>query len=720
MDIVERLTLEAVQEDTMIASEHRQRYEFAARLVPGAARVLDLCCGSGYGSEMLAAAAGQVTGVDRDAATIERARVSVGARVPNVSFEIAEAVEFLERDVAGRFDVAVCFEGLEHLSDLDRALVRLRDHASRGMRLIASVPNDRLSGVRNPFHVTMFGYDEAREAFAGFPSVVILPQFLAEGAVINPAGAAGAEDPQVELSLLDRGEPEYANHFLICAGFDAETVRRTHAGRLLLSASPIFNRWSEGLKQGILDLRRENARLGRARLGKAGSAAATALAAVQDREQRIAGLEHQIRELERAAIELEARLAAGEPPRSAPPACSRTIETRPGHLVRVQGEPDPNSWEHRRRRAAEVLLPWVEASAPLAGRIVLEYGCGNAAVSCAVAERAERVIGLDIDEASVREGREHVRERGLGNVELAHHPVEGILEAASALRGRVDVFLLYAVLEHLTVSERLAILRLAREVLPPDGAIVVCETPNRLTWFDHHTAQMPFLHLLPEELALEYFPRSARAQFTSAIAEALARGRPEAERTLIRWGRGVSFHELEVVFGELSSHVLSSSWEPGLSGERPVYSEELALARFLDRWRPDLDASWSRRWLDVVLSPEPLARRPALLRPWTAETVQSRDVGLTAQDTLRFSGPGAMLGFELPHPTDRLVIDVLSRDWRAMTLWLRAAGGETIALSHSAPQGERAQAQVRLQRPGASFTLEASDACEVGWIAYDA
>ena len=49
---------------------------------------------------------------------------------------------------------------------------------------------------------------------------------------------------------------------------------------------------------------------------------------------------------------------------------------------------DPNSWEIRRRRAAEVLIPWIEQTVPLAGKTVLEYGCGNAAVSCAFAERA--------------------------------------------------------------------------------------------------------------------------------------------------------------------------------------------------------------------------------------------------------------------------------------------------------------------------------------------
>src|ERR1700733_10089782 len=112
MDIVERLTLEAAAADTMIACEHRQRYEFAASLCAGK-RVLDLCCGTGYGTAILAAEATEVVGVDNDAATVELAAASIGHDVAGARFELADAAEFLMRDVVASFDVVVCFEGLE-------------------------------------------------------------------------------------------------------------------------------------------------------------------------------------------------------------------------------------------------------------------------------------------------------------------------------------------------------------------------------------------------------------------------------------------------------------------------------------------------------------------------------------------------------------------------------------------------------------------------------
>ena len=94
MDVVERLTLEAAQADTMIACEHRHRYELAARLCAGK-RVLDLCCGSGYGTAILAAGAREVVGVDNDAATVETAVQTIGRDAPNISFQLADAVAVL-------------------------------------------------------------------------------------------------------------------------------------------------------------------------------------------------------------------------------------------------------------------------------------------------------------------------------------------------------------------------------------------------------------------------------------------------------------------------------------------------------------------------------------------------------------------------------------------------------------------------------------------------
>ncbi len=673
MDVVERLTLEMAQADTVLACEHRHRYEFAAQLCAGR-RVLDLCCGSGYGSAIVASHAREVVGVDNHAATIQHADATVGRHVKGVRFEHDDAVGYLEREIAEQFDVIVCFEGLEHLDEFDRGIALLREHAENGVQIIASVPNEKLFEEQNPYHRTKFGYEEAAAAFAGFPATVMLPQFLAEGSLICPPGAVGAE---VAVLLDDRDEVEYANHFIFCVNFEPAVLERVHHGVIQVATAPVFNRWAEDLKHGLWALQSENARLARARIGREASAP-------------------------RATSAAPARHHAGKP---APVSSTEVAE-------------DPNSWEHRSRSAAEHLIPWIEQTVSLAGKTVLDYGCGNAAVSLMFAKRAGRLIGVDVDAALVDVGREALAARGLQNVELELHPADSILDAVAARRGEIDVFLCYAVLEHLTIEERLAVLRLARDVVKPDGAIIVCEAPNRLIYYDHHTAQMPFFHLLPEELAVEYYPRSERKDFTAALEAAALDGRGSAFRAMTRWGRGVSFHEFEVVFGDLARYVIASNYEPILFGERPVQPDEVMLARYLDWWRPDLAPVWSRYWLDVILSPHPIVKRPAFLRPWTADTRASHNVDWTGSETLHLTGADSTLWVTVPHPTGRLVIGTGPTP-NELVLELRTDTMNAPLAAAVGPSWEHTYTSFNLPEPAQRVALSTSIDAEITFVGYD-
>ena len=176
----------------------------------------------------------------------------------------------------------------------------------------------------------------------------------------------------------------------------------------------------------------------------------------------------------------------------------------------------PSAWDdwHRRRGVAERhFVPWLEQVQPLRSGCVLEYGSGYGSVTAAFAPLAGRYIGLDIDAAAVATARRILAEGGL-EPELVAAPPDRILDETAGFRGEVDVFLCYAVLEHMSVDERLALLETARAVVRPGGLIVVIETPNRLTPWDYHTSQLPFLNQLPEDLALRY-RRARRARNSS-------------------------------------------------------------------------------------------------------------------------------------------------------------------------------------------------------------
>lgn len=288
MDVKERLSLEEVTEHTLIACEHRHRYEIAAELTAGL-RVLDLCCGSGYGTAILAERAATVHGVDIDAATVDLAAATVG-RETGATFEARDAVAFLRaEELAEGFDAIVCFEGLEHLPDVEAALGELRRHAEAGVRIIASIPNSKAFEEDNEFHLTDFGWEEVNTVLEGFDGAVLLFQHLAEGSVVL---ADGAEELDARLVHLDYGEPEFANHFIFAVGFDPDVVRSAHRARAQLMLAPVYNRYMKILEGANVQLRRRNAQLARGLIGRADSGAASFVSRL---EQRVEELEAELK-----------------------------------------------------------------------------------------------------------------------------------------------------------------------------------------------------------------------------------------------------------------------------------------------------------------------------------------------------------------------------------------------------------------------------------------
>ena len=137
-----------------IAHEHWHRYAFARRYVAGK-RVVDVACGEGYGSALLAGVAAAVTGIDIDAGAIAHARASY-AGIANVRFEEGSAAALPLPDAS--VDVVVSFETIEHLprEDQPRMLAEIARVLGRDGVLVLSAPNpveySTARSYRNPFH----------------------------------------------------------------------------------------------------------------------------------------------------------------------------------------------------------------------------------------------------------------------------------------------------------------------------------------------------------------------------------------------------------------------------------------------------------------------------------------------------------------------------------------------------------------------------------------
>lgn len=114
---------------------HLARYQTAAGYVSGK-RVLDIACGTGYGSQMLRLAGALfVVGVDLSAETVRYARQKY--QTPGVEFICADAENF---EWSEPFDVVVSFETIEHLHHPKMFLERIYRLLVPGGNFLLSVP----------------------------------------------------------------------------------------------------------------------------------------------------------------------------------------------------------------------------------------------------------------------------------------------------------------------------------------------------------------------------------------------------------------------------------------------------------------------------------------------------------------------------------------------------------------------------------------------------
>ncbi|MHB8481153.1 MAG: class I SAM-dependent methyltransferase [Nitrospiria bacterium] len=148
----------------MDLTDHLERYRFASKYVSGKV-VLDIACGTGYGTELLKeAGAKSVTGVDISKKAINDA--SQKHKISGVNFIEGSIIDFSE---SIKYDLIVSFETIEHVEDYKSALNNLKSLLNEDGILIISTPNrtvnspqccsidDKPGGL---YHVREFTFDE--------------------------------------------------------------------------------------------------------------------------------------------------------------------------------------------------------------------------------------------------------------------------------------------------------------------------------------------------------------------------------------------------------------------------------------------------------------------------------------------------------------------------------------------------------------------------------
>ncbi|OGG98516.1 hypothetical protein A3E04_02720 [Candidatus Kuenenbacteria bacterium RIFCSPHIGHO2_12_FULL_42_14] len=142
-----------------IVAEHLARYRFVIPFIKDK-KVLDIACGTGYGSELMAAGGAKiVVGGDIDGETIKLARANY--QKENLSFEKVNAMAMPFGD--GSFEAVVSFETIEHLDKAEKFVNEAARVLAPGGRLILSTPNRKATkqlAVKNLFHLKEFDQAE--------------------------------------------------------------------------------------------------------------------------------------------------------------------------------------------------------------------------------------------------------------------------------------------------------------------------------------------------------------------------------------------------------------------------------------------------------------------------------------------------------------------------------------------------------------------------------
>lgn len=225
--------------------EHFHRYVFANRLVQPTQTVLDLGCGVGYGSLLIASRAKKVIAldVDRDSISLLKELASkVGAvNLQAVCGDVLDIAKLVSEPV----DVVVCHELIEHLPrDVQEKLIELISSGQppfhAGTRLFISTPEkieyNRRSQTSNKFHEHEFTKAEFGSFLQRyFPRV----QMLWQGTITGNIIASGEASQDVFAASFVRWQDIMKLHAVVeSAPHDVGSYMYAIAGRSVDEPAP--------------------------------------------------------------------------------------------------------------------------------------------------------------------------------------------------------------------------------------------------------------------------------------------------------------------------------------------------------------------------------------------------------------------------------------------------------------------------------------------------
>jgi len=146
---------------------HLVRYKFVKGFLKPTDYVLDIACGTGYGTRMLSDFCRGVTGVDINPDTVAYAYKNYGGA--NRDFQQGDIL-----NIKGQYDIIVCYETIEHVNK-EEGLLAIENLKKclkpKGLLFISTpkkLPKEELSKGRSECHLYEYTYEDFSALLGNF------------------------------------------------------------------------------------------------------------------------------------------------------------------------------------------------------------------------------------------------------------------------------------------------------------------------------------------------------------------------------------------------------------------------------------------------------------------------------------------------------------------------------------------------------------------------
>ena len=155
---------------------------------------------------------------------------------------------------------------------------------------------------------------------------------------------------------------------------------------------------------------------------------------------------------------------------------------------------DPDSEFRPLHQINPLRLDWINSQCPLAGKHILDVGCGGGILTDSMARKGADVLGIDLASKALRVAQLHALEAQTPNVSYREVSVEAL---ASEQPGSFDVVTCMEMLDH--VPDPASVVRACSELVKPGGWVFFSTI--------HRNAKAFLLAIVGAEYVLNMLPR---------------------------------------------------------------------------------------------------------------------------------------------------------------------------------------------------------------------